>query len=282
MLKEVWTLLRETVTSFIDDNALSRGASMTFYAVTSLAPILLIVVAIAGLVFGEDAARNALAGQFEALIGKEGAALLQGAIENAGRKSSGILATIIGVVTLLVTASGVFGEMQSALNTIWKVTPQGTTVSRLIRARIASLGLVAALGFMLLVSLVVSATLAALGDYVNSYLPFGKIILFILSGIVSFALISILFAAIYKILPDKNLEWRDVIVGAIATSLLFTIGKSLIGLYLGSSAVASTYGAAAALMVVLLWTYYSSQIFLLGAEFTKVYANRHGSAPARE
>jgi membrane protein len=149
--------------------------------------------------------------------------------------------------------------MQSALNTIWKVTPEGTTVSRLIRARIASLGLVAALGFMLLVSLVVSAMLSALGDYANSYLPFGKIILFILSGIVSFALISILFAAIYKILPDKNLEWRDVIVGAIATSLLFTIGKSLIGLYLGSSAVASTYGAAAALMVVLLWTYYSSQ-----------------------
>jgi membrane protein len=162
MLKIAWTLLKETVSSFINDDALSRGASMAFYAFTSLAPILLMVVAIAGIVFGEDAARNALAGQFEALMGQQSAALLQGAIENAGRKSSGILATIIGVVTLLVTASGVFGEMQSALNTIWKVVvPRETSVSRLIRARAVSLGLVAALGFLLLASLVISAGLWA-------------------------------------------------------------------------------------------------------------------------
>ena len=277
MFNNAWTLLKDTVTSFIDDDALSRGASIAFYAVVSLAPILLIVVAMAGLVFGADAARNALTGQFEVLMGHESAAFLQEAIKNAGQKSSGILATIIGVATLVVTASGVFGEMQSALNTIWKATPQGTTVSRLIRARVASLGLVAALGFLLLVSLAVSAAITGLGDYVNAYLPFGKLILSAVNAVVSFALIAVLFAAIYKILPDKKLEWRDVMFGAIATSLLFAIGKSIIGWYLGSSAVASTYGAAGALMLVLLWIYYSSQIFLLGAEFTKVYANRHGS-----
>ena len=276
-VEKAWVLLKETAVAFIDDNALSRGASMAFYAVTSLAPILLIIIAIAGLVFGEEAARNALAGQFQALMGQQSAELLQSAVQNAGKKSSGVLATIIGMVTLIATASGVFGEMQSALNTIWKVEPQGTTVSRLLRARAASLGLVAALGFLLLVSLVVSAGISALGDYVNTVLPFGKLILSILNTVISFILIAVLFAAIYKILPDKRLEWGDVIIGAIATSLLFTIGKSLIGWYLGSSAVASTYGAAGALIIVLLWIYYSSQIFLLGAEFTRVYASHHGS-----
>jgi len=176
-----------------------------------------------------------------------------------------------------MTASGVFGEMQSAMNAIWKAEPKGTTVSRLIRARAASLGLVAALGFLLLVSLVISAGLSALSSYVNAYLPFGHFILQTLNFLISFALISVLFAAIYKVLPDKELEWRDVLVGAAATALLFSIGKFLIGLYIGSSAVASSYGAAGALIVVLLWIYYSAQIFLLGAEFTKVYASHHGS-----
>jgi membrane protein len=210
-------------------------------------------------------------------MGRESATMLQGAIQNAGQKSSGVIATIIGVVTLLVTASGVFGEMQTTLNTIWKPNPQGTTVSRLIRARAASLGLVAALGFLLLVSLAISAALTALGTYLNTSLPFGKLILSAANTVISFALISALFAAIYKVLPDKKLEWRDVVVGAIATSLLFLVGKSIIGWYLGASATASTYGAAGALIVVLLWVYYSSQIFLLGAEFTKVYASRRGS-----
>ncbi len=277
MINDIWILLKETILSFIEDNALSRGASMAFYAVTSLAPILLIIVAIAGLVFGEDAARNALSGQFQALMGQQSAELLQSAIQNAGKKSSGIFATLVGIVTLIVTASGVFGEMQSALNTIWKVNPQGTTVSRLIRARAASLGLVGALGFLLLVSLVASAGISALGDYVNEMLPFGTLILSVLNTVISFILIAVLFAAIYKILPDRKLEWGDVIIGALATSFLFTIGKSLIGWYLGTSAVASTYGAAGALIIILLWIYYSSQIFLLGAEFTQVYARHHGS-----
>jgi membrane protein len=284
MINHAWPMMKETVTSFIADEALSRGAAMAFYAVTALAPLLLIIVAIVGLVFGEEAALNALTGQFQSLMGKESADLLQGAIQNAGKWSSGILATIIGVGALIVTASGVFGEMQSALNAIWKTESKATTVSRLIRARAASLGLVATLGFLMIVSLVVSAALTALGDYVNAMIPFGKVILSILNAIISFALIAVLFAAIYKILPDRKLEWRDVIVGSLITSLLFTIGKSLIGWYLGSSAVASTYGAAGALLIVLLWVYYSSQTFLLGAEFTKAYANRKGSrqnAPLR-
>jgi membrane protein len=165
----------------------------------------------------------------------------------------------------------VFGEMQSALNVIWKAEPKGTTLSRLIRARAASLGLVAALGFLLMVSLVVSAGLTAFGDYLNSILPFGRFVLTVLNFTVSLLLISALFAAIYKVLPDRHLEWRDVLLGAVVTAVLFTIGKSLIGLYIGSSAVASSYGAAGALIVLLLWVYYSAQIFLLGAEFTKVF-----------
>src|SRR5207302_1516684 len=191
--------------------------------------------------------------------------------------SSGIMATIIGIITLIVTASGVFGEMQTSLNAIWKAKPQGTTVSRLIRARAASLGLVAALGFLLMVSLVVSTALTAFGNYLDSVLPFGKVILTVLNVVVSLMLISFLFATIYKVLPDRSLEWGDVLVGAVVTAVLFTVGKSLISWYIGSSAVASSFGAAGALIVLLLWVYYSAQIFLLGAEFTKVYANQHGS-----
>jgi membrane protein len=277
----MWKLLKSTLLAFIEDEALSRGAAIAFYTVTSIAPILLIVVAIAGLVFGHDAAEGAITAQLGGLMGQQTADVLQTAVASAAGKSSGILATIIGIVTVIATASGVFGEMQSALNAIWKAKPEGTTVSRLIRARAASLGLVAALGFLLIVSLVVSAALTAFGNYLNSILPFGKVILSALNTFVSIALMSVLFAAIYKVLPDRRLEWRDVIVGAVVTAILFTIGKSLIGWYIGSSAVASTYGAAGALIILLLWVYYSAQIFLLGAEFTKVYANRHGSKQDR-
>jgi membrane protein len=272
-----WTLLKDAVLAFIDDEALSRGAAMAFYAVTALAPVMLIVISIAGIAFGEDAARNALTGQFQSLMGKQSADLLQSAVEAAGKESSGIIGTAVGVVTLLITASGVFGEMQSALNTIWKSAPAGATVSRLIRARIASLGLVAALGFLMIISLVISAALNALSYYINAILPFGTLILSTLNEVISFALIAVLFGAIYKVLPEENLRWSDVMIGAVVTTVLFGIGKSLIGLYLGSSAVASTYGAAGGLMLVMLWTYYSSQVFLLGAEFTKVYARSRGS-----
>jgi Predicted membrane protein len=277
MFTGAWKMLKETVLSFIDDEALSRGAAIAFYTVTSIAPVLLIVVAIAGLAFGHDAAQNAIITQLSGLMGQQTAEVIQAAIASAAGKSSGILATIIGVATLVATASGVFGEMQSSLNAIWKAKSVATTVSRLIRARATSLGLVAALGFLLIVSLAVSAGLTAFGNYLDSIIPIGKLIFPILNFFVSLALLAALFAAIYKVLPDRRLEWRDVIIGAIVTSVLFTIGKSLIGWYLGSSAVASSYGAAGGLIVLLLWVYYSVQIFLLGAEFTKIFANQHGS-----
>ena len=277
MISSSWTLLKEAVLSFMNDEALSRGAAIAFFAVTSLGPILLIVVAIAGLIFGHDTAREAITGQIHSLMGQQSAELLQGAMDRAGEQSSGVWGTVLGVGTLIVTASGVFGEMQSALNKIWHAEPKGSTVSRLVRARAASLGLVATLGFLLIISLVISAVLTSFGDFLNTVLPFGKMIVAVLNTLISFGLLALLFGAIYKILPDRHLLWSDVVVGALITSLLFTIGKSLIGLYLGSSAVGSTYGAAGALIIVMLWTYYSSQIFLLGSELTKVYAERHGS-----
>jgi membrane protein len=279
MFGRIWRLLSDSVQAFVADDALSRGASISFYTITSMGPVLFIVVAIAGLAFGEDAARGAVAVQLRDLMGRESADLVQAAVQSAG-KSSGILASVVGAITLLVTASGVFGEMQSALNMIWKVQPQGTTISRLVRARAASLGLVAALGFLLLVSLVVSAILSGFGSYLDAALPFGALILHTLNFVISFALISVLFGAIYKVLPDTELSWRGVLVGAVVTALLFNIGKLLIGLYLAHSAMASSYGAAGALIIVLLWIYYSAQIFLLGAEFTKIYASSRGTPAA--
>lgn len=281
MFAETWEMLKATVLSFIDDEALSRGAAIAFYTATSIAPVLLIVVAIAGLVFGQDAAQNSISSELGGLMGQQTAVVLQAAVASAANKSSGLLATIIGIATLIATASGVFGEMQAALNSIWKAKPRDTTMSRLIRARVTSLGLVGALGFLLIVSLAVSTALTAFSNYLDTVFPTGKLILPALNFVVSLALLAVLFAAIYKVLPDRQLQWRDVITGAAVTSVLFTIGKSLIGWYIGSSAVASSYGAAGGLIVLLLWVYYSAQTFLLGAEFTKVYANRHGSKQAK-
>ena len=275
--REAWLLGRESILGFINDNALSHGAAMAFYAVTSLAPILLIVVAIAGLVFGHEAAQLALSAEIAGVMGTQTGDLLRTTIESASHRASGTLATLVGIATLFVTASGVFGEMQLSLNKIWKIEPPAMSLSRLVRARAASLGLVAALGFLLLVSLAASTAISALGAVINDHLPFGTFILASINGIVSFVLISALFAAIFKILPDRSLEWRDVGIGAVVTALLFTVGKSLIGWYIGTSAIASSYGAAGALLIVLLWVYYSSEIFLLGAELTRAYSVRLGS-----
>jgi membrane protein len=276
MISAAWKLLVNTTLSFVDDEALSRGAAIAFYAITSLAPVLLIVIAIAGMVFGRDAAENAISGQFSTLMGNQAADVLQSVIASASTKSSSIVAAVVGIAMLIATASGVFGEMQAALNTIWKTRSRETALSRLIRARITSLGLVAALGFLLVVSLVVSAGLTAFANYLDR-LPVGTLILSSVNFAVSWLLLAVLFGAIYKVLPDRTLRWTDVIVGALMTSLLFNIGKTLIGWYIGSSAVASSYGAAGGLIVLLLWVYYSAQIFLFGAEFTKTYANTHGS-----
>ncbi|HWL83346.1 MAG TPA: YihY/virulence factor BrkB family protein [Roseomonas sp.] len=271
-MQKAWWLIRQTVLGFIEDEALSRGAAIAFYTVTSLAPVLIIAVAIAGLAFGEDAARGAIVAQLTGLMGRSGAELMQSIIVNASNPTSGMVASVFGIATLLVTASGVFGEIQASLNMIWRVELRGSTVSRLIRARAASLGLVATLGFLLLVSLVVSAALTALGNMLHNDLPGIATLVRLGNAVLSFVLIAVLFAAIYKVLPDRALEWRDVLVGAVVTTLLFNLGKALIGLYLGSTAIGSTYGAAGSAVIVLLWIYYSAQIFLLGAEFTKAYA----------
>lgn len=268
------TILKNAVNAFIEDGALGRGAAIAFYTVTSIAPLLLIVIALAGLVFGREAAQNGIVDQLDGMMGRQSAELLQTTIASAQGKSSGILATFLGILMIVITASGVFGEMQAALNMIWKTDPSGTPVSRLIRARAASLGLVASLGFLLIASLVVSTALTAFGNYVNAVLPFGASILAALNAIVSLCLLTLLFAAIYKVLPDCHIDWRDVAIGAVATAVLFMIGKSVIGWYIGRSGVASGYGAAGALIIILLWVYYSAQIFLFGAEFTKAYADQ--------
>jgi membrane protein len=277
ILSSSWTVLKDAVNAFIDDGALTRGAAIAFYTATSFAPVILIVVAIAGLVYGQEAAQGAIASQLGDLMGQQTSDLLQTAVASSKSKSSGFLAAAIGIITLVVTASGVFGEMQAALNKIWKAEPTGTTVGRLVRARAKSLGLVAALGFLLVVSLAVSAALTAFAARINAVLPFGGAILSALNVLISLALISFLFAAVFKVLPDRDLEWRDVALGAIITALLFIAGKSLIGWYIGSSAIASTYGAAGGLIVLLLWVYYTSQIFLFGAELARAYATHRGS-----
>jgi len=241
--------------------------------------MLVIIIAIAGLIYGPEAARGAIKGQLEGIMGQQGAYAIQTMIASANNRHSGILATVLGIGTLLITASGVFGEMQIALNVIWKVRTKSksSTVSRLVRARAISLGLVASLGFMLVVSLAVGTMVAALGNQLQRVLPDIDIILQLINFLLSFAMVTVLFAAIYKVLPDQSIEWYDVWVGALTTSFLFTVGKTAIGLYIGSSEVASSYGAAGALVIVLLWVYYSAQIFLFGAEFTKAFAKRHGS-----
>lgn len=271
-MSRILALLKESFSVFQAKGAASRGAAMAFYAATSIAPVLLIVIAVAGLVFGQDAARGAIFGQFRGLLGAQSADFLQMAIESASNKSAGVVASLIGIATLIITASGVFIEMETALNDIWEVKPSNEGITAFVRARIASLGLVFALGFLLLISLVIDAALQGLSGFINSYLPFGAVVLLAVSFVVSFALNAVLIAAMYKILPDRSLAWRDVIFGAIVTAALFEIGKKLISLYLGTSSAATSLGAAGALLGLLFWVYYSAQIFLFGAALTKTYS----------
>jgi membrane protein len=285
MFKKYWDLLKMAVSGFIDDDALSHGAAIAYYTIFSIAPVLVIVIAIAGLFFGHDAAEGAIVDQLRGLMGQQAAEAMQTAVKSASSHGAGIVATVVGLGTLVLTASGVFSEMQSSLNIIWKAEPRTSAATRLVKARLLSLGLIMALGFLLLVSLVISAGLQAMGTWMGGFLPGWRILAEGLNLLISFSLIAVLFGAIYKILPDKKIDWRDVAIGGIATSVLFSIGKYLIGLYIGSSAIASSYGAAGALAVVLVWIYYSAQIFLFGAEFTKAYAEIHGSHafdPARK
>ena len=275
--RQIFPMIRRATEGFFADGALSHAAAMAFYAATSLAPVLLIVIAIAGAAVGHEAAEVALTGQLSGLLGPQSADLLQAALRGASDTTNSTLATIVGVITLLVAASGVFGEMQTSLNMIWKIDPPTLSLKGLVRARAASLGLVAALGFLLLVSLAASAAVSALTDVINARLPLGTILLSVINTVVSLTILAALFAAIYKVLPDRTLTWRDVGLGAALSAVLFTIGKSLIGWYLGTSAIASSYGAAGSLVVLLLWVFYSSAIFLFGAELTRAYATTSGN-----
>jgi membrane protein len=268
-----WRVLKQAVGGFVEHGDLGRGAAIAFYTVTSLAPLLLIVIALAGLVIGNDAARAGVIDEFAGLVGPQGADLIKSIVARSSDPVSGTAATVIGAVMVLVTASGIFGEMQTALNTTWEARPPDEPWLSLIRARAASLGLVAALGFVTIVSLAASAALSALGQQLAMRTPAGSLVLTVLNTGLSLTVFALIFAAIYKVLPDAPLRWRDVGIGAVITASLFTGGKSLIGWYLGQAAPGSTYGAAGALIVVLLWTYYSAQIFLFGAELTKAIAD---------
>ena len=270
-------VLKTAVSGFLANDALSRGAAIAFYAATSLAPVLLIVVAIAGLVFGQDAARGAISEELGRLLGPAGGDFIKSILERSSDPGSGTMATILGVATVLITASGVFGEMHTALNATFKAKPSDEPISALIRTRAASLGLVAALGFMLVVSLAASTALSALGQLFQGIFA-GKVLLAVLNAIVSLAIFTLLFTAIYKVLPDTTIPWRDLVLGAFVTAALFTVGKSLIGIYLGRAAPSSPYGAAGALIVLMFWTYYSAQIFLFGAELTKAIADQRAPA----
>jgi membrane protein len=277
-LSAVWYLLRDTFSGFVDDEALSWGASIAYYTLFSIAPVLLVVVAIAGLVFGRDAAEGAIVDQFSVLMGHQTAAALQGMVESAAKPREGTLATVVGVVVLFIAVSGVFGEVQSAMNAIWKAEPPKTsTLTRLLRARLVSMGLVVTAGFLLTVSLAASAALASFSTYLKFVFPVLQSALGVVDVVLSALLIGGLFAAMFKILPDTDIAWRDVAIGALATTVLFEGGKYAIAFYIGQSNVASSYGAAGALIVLLVWIYYSAQIFLLGAEFSHAYAKRYGS-----
>ena len=277
MLRKLWGLFRDAGYAYIEDNCLSRGAAIAYYTVFALTPVLLIVIAVAGLLFGSDQARTAVVAQIDTFMGQQSADTVQSMLKGASQRGSGVLATVIGVATLILAASGVFGEMQAALNTIWKARPRRDAVWALIRARLVSLGLVLALGLLLIVSLLISTGLAALGGWVNAVLPQAAWLLRLLNAVLSFVLLAALFAAIYKVLPDTDIDWRDVGVGAVITAVLMAIGKYAIALYIGNSSIATTYGAAGALAVLFVWIYYSSQIFLFGAELTWCFATTFGS-----
>jgi len=281
-LKEARDVLLAAVNAWIEDRAPSMGAAIAYYTVFSLAPILILVIAIAGLVFGEQAAEGAVVAQLRELLGSQGAAAVQTMLASAEQGGAGWTATIISLALLAFAATTVFGELQASLNVIWKAAPRpGSPVVAVIRVRLISLSLVIGIGFLLLVSLVVSAALTAFAGYLSSIFPYLNVLMRILNFALSFGVTTALFAMIYRLLPDTRIAWADVWTAALMASFLFTVGKFAISLYIGSSNVASTYGAAAALVVVLIWVYYSAQIFLFGAEFAKVYAERFGTRRRR-
>jgi membrane protein len=280
-LTGLWRVLRRALAGWWSDNVPHLGAALSYYTLFSLAPILIVAIAIAGPAFGAEAVRGEIVGQIGGVVGHEGAVAVQAMLQGASKPSSSILATIVGIITFFLGATGAFLELQTALNTIWRVKPKGTGswLRVLLMQRLISFGLVVAVGFLLLTSLLVSAALAAVHRYMGDAYPGVAVLWEALNVIISLGVITLLFAMVYKVLPDVELAWSDVWVGGLVTAGLFTIGKSLIGLYLGTSGLSSSYGAAGSVVVLLVWVYYSSQIILLGAEFTREYVAQFGRRP---
>ncbi len=283
MRLSLWTLLRRTYDAWAKDNTTRLGAALAYYTAFSLAPLLVIAIGIAGLVFGEEAARGAVEGQLTALVGPEPAKAVEAMISGARQPAQGVVAVILGAIALLFGASGVFGQLQDALNAIWDVVPRpDRTWGDVVRERFFSVLLVVGTGFLLLVSLLVSAAIALALGVLRAYVPGVETVLPLVNNGVALVVTWLLFALIFKVVPDARVRWKDVWVGAFGTALLFTIGKAALGWYLGRGTFTSTYGAVGALLVVMFWVYYASQILFFGAEFTKVWAERHGAriAPA--
>jgi membrane protein len=277
-MKQIWRLAKAAFTGWRDDYAQSMGAALAYYTLFSIAPLLLIVISIAGLVFGQDAARGEIIGQLNSLMGQRGALAIQTLLESVSRPTEGIAATVIGVVLLLVGATSVFGELQDSLDRIWKApVREGSGLWHLLRARLLSFGMILGIGFLLMVSLVFSAGLAAISKWWAPMFSGWMLIAGTLNTLFSFALTTGMFAMIYKTMPRAHIEWEEVWIGAVMTAVMFTIGKWLIGIYIGNSAFSSAYGAAGSILVLLIWVYYSAQIFLMGAEFTRAYSQVLGT-----
>lgn len=277
-MKEVWVLIKSAFTSWSKDYAPSMGAALAYYTMFSIAPLLLIVISVTGLIFGEDAARGEIFGQLNSLMGEQGAMAVQTLLESTSQPAQGITATVIGVVLLLVGATTVFGELQDSLDRIWKAPERKSSgLWNLIRARLLSFGMIMGIGFLLMVSLVFSAGLAAISKWWSPVLTGWVVIAGVFNFVFSFLLTTGMFAMIYKIMPRVSIRWSEVWIGAGLTAALFTVGKWLIGIYIGKSAISSGYGPAGSLLALLIWIYYSAQIFLMGAEFTWAYSHIFGS-----
>lgn len=278
-VKQIWHLVKTTFSSWLDDYAPSMGAALAYYTLFSIAPLLLIVISTAGIIFGEEAVRGEIFDQLRDLMGDQGAQAIQSLLASVSEPKKGIAGTIIGAVLLVVGATTVLGELQDALDRIWRAPEKDRKggIWTLVRTRLLSLGIILGIGFLLIVSLVFSAAVAALTKWWGPFFSNLEMLATAVNFIVSFLFLSALFAMLYKLMPRVEIRWRDVWAGAVVTALLFTVGKLLIGIYIGKSAISSGFGAAGSLVVVLVWVYYSAQIFLLGAEFTKVYSQAHGS-----
>lgn len=276
--KDAWGLLRQTFAEWTEDKVPQLGASLAFYTALSIAPLLVLSLWIAAFFFEDGEARDEIFGQAHSLVGMDGAKAIEAMLENADHPVTGTVATVLSVITLLLGASGVFGQLQDSLNTIWEVKPKpGQGIWGFVRTRFLSFTMIMGIAFLLLVSLLLSAALAYVGSFLDRLPEQFQLVAHGLNFVLSTAVITLLFAMMFKLLPDVKMAWRDVWLGAIVTAILFSVGKILIGLYLGHSSMASSYGAAGSFVVLLVWVYYSAQILFFGAELTQVYANRYGS-----